>query len=61
MLVKFVIDLTSACGFEVVVVVVLSVFTARFSMKACTSASICDGTLIVDVMISYLFLGVVIL
>lgn len=44
MLVKFVIDLTSACGFGGVV---LSVFTARFSMKACTSASICDGTLIV--------------
>ena len=60
MFVKFVIDLTSSCGFEVVVVVVV-VFTARFSMKACTSASICDGTLIVDVMISYLFLGVVIL
>lgn len=47
MLVKFVIDLTSACGFGGVVVVVLSVFTVRLSMKACTSASICDGTLIV--------------
>lgn len=46
MLVKFVIDLTSACGFGGVMVA-LSGFMARLSMKACTSASICDGTLIV--------------
>ena len=46
MLVKFVIDLTSACGFWGVMVA-LSGFIARLSMKAWMSASICDGTVIV--------------